>query len=196
LETAPLEIQEPVEEMMDPQRLRVIGFLALGLSAGDIAETLRCSPSMVHAVKSDPETAVRIERIRNLARTMGEIRRKSFDQLLDCSLNVMFDVLTSPKAKMEQKMRAALAVFDRHPDGEFAKTAKRINREELSVGLDSETLSELKRIASRTNRENVIDISSFSPSPSAVQPPEALPSSLSPMPPGAHLNSGEPADVQ
>lgn len=164
---------------MNPKHQKVIRFLALGLTPPEIADTIHYSPAFVKKVESDPETPAAIARFQKIARCMNEIRRGSFDQLLDLSIEAVFDVLTSPKATYDQKLRAAQSVMDRHPDGDFVKTQKNVNRDEQLVGLTDETLRELKRIATRTNA-TVIDIQSSARSDGKPQTEEPEHSRLTP----------------
>lgn len=139
----------------------------LGLTPPEIADTINCSLDMAKKINRDPGKEAAIQRLQRIGACMTQIHKGDFDQLLGLSIEVMYEVLGSDKATHDQKLRAALAIFDRHPDGEFVKTAKNINKDEVSDGLDAQTIRELKRIASRTNAK-VIDVEVSSSSTSSA----------------------------
>lgn len=155
-------------DVANPVHFRVLTMMNLGLVPDEIAATIKCSTKMVRRIAADPETPKHIETVKRLARCMAEVNRHQFDELQTLSINAMFEVFTSEKSTPDQKIRAALAIFDRHPDGEFVKTAKNINREELEVGFSNDTMKMLKKIADKTNPQFIDVTPSTSPASPSV----------------------------
>ena len=166
-------------DMRNPINYRILNMLNLGLGADEIATVVGCSVDRVRKISQSPESTKHIETIQRLARCMTEVARTQFDELQTLGIRTMYEVLESDKATYDQKMRAALAIFDRHPDGQFVKTAKNINKEEVEVGLSNDTMRPLKKIADKTNA--AIDIT-------PLRTPEA--------PSGRALPAGPESDSQ
>lgn len=152
-------------DIANTTHFRILTMINLGLVPEEIAATVRCTTKMVRRIAEDPETPKHIETVQKLARCMSEIHRGSFDQLQTMAIETFFEVFNSEKATLDQKMRAALAILDRHPDGEYVKTAKNINKDELEVGFSNDTMRMLKKIADKTNPQ-FIDVTSHT-SPAA-----------------------------
>lgn len=181
-------------DVSNPLHYRVLNMIQLGLVPDDIVSTINCSESTVRRIWNDPDTPKHIESVQRIARCMSEVNRAQFDQLQTLSLNAMFDVLTNEDTTADQKIRAALAIFDRHPDGEFVKTAKNINKDEVEVGLSNDTMKLLKKIADKTNQD-FIDVT---PSPQRLAPatrPPVQPGPDTPTQAPAVSREEVPADV-
>lgn len=175
-----------------PRHWRILTMLNLGLVPEEIAATIKCSAKLARRIAEDPETPKHIETVQKLGRCMMEVNRGQFDQLQTLAINALFDVLESEKATHDQKIRAALAIFDRHPDGEFVKTAKNINQEQLEVGFSNDTMKMLKKIADKTNPKfiDITPCTSPDPLPGRSHQPGAEPQQ-----PPAPSFASEPMEV-
>ena len=135
----------------NPAHFRILTMMNLGLLPEEIAATIKCSLKMVRRIAADPETPKHIETVKRIARCMTEINKSKFDELQNTTLEIFYEVLHSEKCTVDQKVRVGLAVLDRHPEAQYAKTSKNINREELEVGFSNDTMRMLKKIADKTN---------------------------------------------
>lgn len=160
------EVQTTLD-IANPKHFRILTLLNLGLVPDEIAATIHCSTKLAKRIAYDPETPKHIETVKRLGRCMTEVCRTKFDELQNMSIEVFHEVLTSEKATIDQKMRAAMAVLDRHPEGEYARTAKNINKNELEIGFSNDTMKALKKIADQTNPK-FIDTTAH---PSPASPP-------------------------
>lgn len=156
---------------------RILTMINLGLVPEEIAATIKCSTKLARRIAADPETPKHIETVKKLGRCMNELHRGSFDQLQSLAIEAMFEVFTSENSSHDQKLRAALAVFDRHPDGEFVKTAKSINKEEVEVGFSNDTMRTLKKIADKTNPLFIDVTPHHEPAPHTGRSPQPDPAS-------------------
>ena len=143
----------------NPKHQRIAMLLGYGMTCTQISDHINISEGEVKRITALPGTRQRTQNLMKLGATMAKVRHAEFDQLLNKSITTLHDVLDSedPKVSADQKMRAALAVMDRHPDGEFIKASKQTYED--TTGIVSEAIASLKTIAMRTNAD-VIDITS------------------------------------
>ena len=172
---------------LDPSKKshhRVAVCLAYGMTIPEIADHIDTSEVMVKRIAQNENTKHIVANLGELTRRKILVRRAEFDELLQESVDELRKILESPDdtkgISKDLKVRVALAVMDRHPDGEYIKNSKQTIAD--ASGLATEAIMDLRKRASMTNAE-VIDIipqcdedacSSQAPlsiSPEPVQPP-------------------------
>lgn len=148
---------------------RIARLLATGLTPPEITQHVNLPGVTIRKVADSKEGKEAIATLRTIGASMAAAKKAQFDVLLEQAIEIFFEILENPKATPDQKLRAALAIMDRHPDGEFIRTNRKVMATEATNGMDQETINALKRAMTKISAE-VIDITPSGQAPIVPQP--------------------------